>query len=81
VFAVDTSNRPQLAKEFTTSIGATFPIVLDDEKISGSLFGVQYTPTTLMIDRSGRILFSSIGFAPGKEKALAAQIEYLLQRS
>ncbi len=34
-----------------------------------------------MIDRNGRIFFSSIGFEPGKEKAYAAQIEYLLKNS
>ena len=53
--------------------------MLDDQKLSRSLFGVQYTPTTLMIDRTGRIMFTSIGYAPGKEKAFAAQIEYLLK--
>ena len=81
ILSVETSNRPQLAKEFTSSVGATFPIVIDDADVSGNLFGVHATPTNLMIDREGRIIFRSLGYMPGKEKALAAQIEYLLQAS
>jgi hypothetical protein len=81
VLAVETTNRPQLAKEFTSSIGVTFPVVLDDKKMSAELYDVHATPTTLMIDRSGRIIFRSLGYSPGKEASLAAQIEYLLAHS
>jgi thioredoxin-related protein len=81
VLAIETSNRPQLAREFTTSIGVTFPVVEDDQDVSGKLFGVQATPTTLMIDRNGQIIFHSVGYAPGKEKTLAAEIDYMLQSS
>jgi thioredoxin-related protein len=55
--------------------------VLDDKDVSSNLFGVRYTPTTLMLDRTGQIIFSSIGYAPGNEKTLAAEIEYLLKSS
>jgi hypothetical protein len=81
VFSVETSNRPQLAKEFTDKVGATFPIVEDDAKISENLFGVKATPTNLIIDKKGRIYFTSLGYSPGHEKALAAMVEYLLNRS
>jgi peroxiredoxin len=80
VFSVETTNRPQLAKEFTDKVGATFPIVLDDAKVSDK-FGVTGTPTNLLIDRKGRIYFTSIGYSPGHEKALAAMVEYLLKQS
>jgi hypothetical protein len=55
--------------------------VLDDADVSEKLFGVTATPTNLLIDRGGKIFFTNIGFAPGGEKNLAAQVEYLLQRS
>lgn len=76
---METSNRPQLAREFTTSIGITFPIVIDDQEVSGRLFDVQATPTTLMIDRDGQIIFRSLGFSPGKEKSIEAEIQYMLR--
>lgn len=70
-----------MAKEFTDKVGATFPIVLDDAKVSRELFGVTGTPTNLLIDKKGRIYFTSIGYSPGHEKALAAMVEYLLKQS
>jgi peroxiredoxin len=81
VLAIETTNRPQLAKEFTTSVGATFPIVLDDSDTSDKLFGVTATPTNLLIDRRGRIFFKTIGYGPGMENGLVAQVEYLLNRT
>jgi hypothetical protein len=70
-----------MAKEFTDKVGATFPIVLDDAGVSKKLFGVTSVPTNLFIDRKGRIFFTSIGYSPGHEKALAAMVEYLLKQS
>ena len=78
---METSNRPQLAREFTSSIGTTFPIVLDDQQMSGSLYGVRATPTTLVIDRTGQIVFHTVGYSPGEENTLAAEVEYLLKES
>ncbi len=54
---------------------------MDDQHVSGKLFGVKATPTTLVIDRDGRIIFHSLGYEPGHEKALAAEVEYLLKES
>lgn len=79
--AIETSNRPQLAREFTNSIGVTFPVVIDDQDASGNVFGVQATPTNLMIDPAGRVIFKNVGYAPGKEESLEAQIVYLLQKN
>ena len=76
---METTNRPQLAKEFTASIGATFPIVEDAQKDVCKLYDVRATPTTLLIDRSGRIIFHSLGYSQGEEKTLAAEVEYLLK--
>jgi hypothetical protein len=81
VFSIETSNRAQLAKEFTDKVGATFPIVVDDADVSQKLFGVSATPTNLFIDRKGRTYFTSLGYSPGYEKALAAMVEYLLKLS
>ena len=77
---METTNRPALAKEFTTSARANFPIAVDDASVSSTLFGVHATPTTLLIDRGGRIFFTNVGYGPGGEIALAAQVDYLLRR-
>lgn len=60
-------------------MGATFPIVLDDQKISRGVYKIQGTPTNLVIDRQGRIVFRHLGFGPGSEKILKAEIEMLMK--
>ena len=60
-------------------MGATFPIVLDDQKISREVFKIQGTPTNLVIDRQGRIIFRHLGFGPGSEEILKAEIEMLMK--
>lgn len=78
IVGVETTNRPALAKEFTSSIGVTFPILLDDQGVTGKLFDVHATPTTLFIDRKGTVLFKHVGYSPGDEKHVAATIEHML---
>jgi len=61
-------------------VGVTFPVVEDQTNIAGSLYQVAGTPTSFLIDREGRIIFRGVGYAPGSENELRAQIEYLLTR-
>ncbi len=80
MLSVEVSNRPQLAREFVAHVGATFPILNDDQDLASKVYGVTGTPTNIMIDAKGRIFFRSMGFAPGYEKKHAAAVEYLLDR-
>lgn len=41
-------------------------------------YGVTGAPETFLLDRSGKILFRHIGFSPGEERVLEAQIRVLL---
>ena len=59
----------------------TFPVALDDQGISRSLYEIQGTPTNLVIDREGRVIFRHLGFSPGKEKVLEAEVEILMKGS
>lgn len=59
-------------------VGAAFPIALDDSKLSKDLFKIQGTPTNFVIDRDGRIVFRHLGFVPGNEKVLDAEIMTLI---
>ena len=77
---MEVSNRPELAQEFVKRVGATFPIVNDDQDVAKKLFAVTGTPTNLMLDEAGRVFFRSMGYGPGHEAMYAAEIEYLLAR-
>lgn len=77
---MEVSNRPALAREFVAGVGATFPIVNDDQNVAKVTYNVTGTPTNLMIDRDGRVFFRSLGYGPGYEARYSAEIEYLLTR-
>jgi len=79
IISIDNRNRPDLDRDFVRQVGATFPIALDDKKVSQEVFKIKGTPTSLMIDRDGNIIFRHLGFSPGQEKALEAEIELLLK--
>jgi len=80
LLAVETSNRPELARAFAEEVGATWPVLIDEARMSGEKFGIRAVPTNLFIDREGRIVFSAIGFREGDEANYEAMIRALLDR-
>ena len=79
IVAVEISKRPELAKEFLGQIGVTFPVVEDTGDVA-RLYGIRGTPTTFVLGRDGKIWFRTVGYSPGQETKLKAEIEYLLDR-
>ena len=77
---MEVSKRKELAQEFLRQTGVTFPVAEDREDVA-TRYGVEGTPTNVLIDRKGRILFRKMGFRPGSEAELGAQVEYLLARA
>ncbi len=48
-------------KSFVTARGYTFPTLLDSEQTVHQLYGVRWAPTTVVIDRKGKIAAQYIG--------------------
>lgn len=60
-------------------LGLTMPVVLDTEQRAVRLYNrARSAPFTVVIDRGGRIVSSSAGYAPGDEEALTTQVRALL---
>lgn len=64
--------------EFTRELGLSFPIAHDPDKEIESLFGIIGLPTTLIIDRSGRIAVKVLGGAAWDDAEHLAQLRALL---
>jgi len=64
ILAVNLQEDPKTVKDFVTKNGYTFPILLDSEGRTGSVYGVRGIPTTYVIDKEGFVLGGSVG---GKE--------------
>lgn len=50
-----------LVSDFVDRLGVTFPIVLDPSGDTERLFDTEYLPTTILIDRQGRIRAREVG--------------------
>ena len=74
-------DQPQTAarvRSFAKSKAFPFSVLLDPEQQAYRLYNVAVLPTTILIDRSGRIIFRKEGFEPGDEKELEKRIAELL---
>lgn len=65
------------AGPFVDSVGAEYPMVLGTGEVARR-FGVETLPTTLLIDRSGRIAATHTGLV--SRSAVESEIRYLLGR-
>ena len=61
--SIEVSGDDEGARKFLKEKGITFPSLKGVDADPGKLFGVESTPTNLVIDPSGRILFRKIGFS------------------
>lgn len=61
VVAVDQLEAQETVQRFADSLGLTFPIALDPDGSAGKTYGLQYTPTTYVIDRDGIVRYKAVG--------------------
>ncbi len=54
----------------------TYPLVVDKRREVASRYGVSVLPTTVIIGRSGKVLYYHVGYSPGDEKEIE---EYVLK--
>jgi cytochrome c biogenesis protein CcmG, thiol:disulfide interchange protein DsbE len=81
VVVVDGKRQTELATEFIEKHGLTYTTLEngeDDAEVVNAVFGVSGYPTSFLIDRDGRVMYSHLGFEAGDEEHLAAEIESLL---
>ncbi len=81
VVVVDGKRQTELATKFIDKHGLTYPALENgegDAEVVQNLFGINSFPTSFLIDREGRVMYSHLGFEPGDEDKIAEEIESLL---
>lgn len=68
-----------LVSEFVDRLGITFPVVLDPTGNTERLFGTEYLPTTILIDREGRIRAREVGGRFWDQEPFIDMVESLLE--
>lgn len=65
-------------KRFTKRLKVNYPIVMGDEEITEKYWGVQYLPTTFVIDTEGKVVSRHVGFT--ETKTFEGEIKPLLSK-
>ena len=63
----------------STKLGLHFPVLLDTEKKVSRLYDLSTMPSTVLIDRDGRVRYIHRGYKDGVEQAYEDQIRELLR--
>ena len=81
IVAVEGFRIEEKAKQVIEENGLTYRFVQDDEDedaVVRKVYKVNGYPTTFVIDRNGRVIYSHLGFSPGDEEKLEKEILSLL---
>jgi peroxiredoxin len=65
--------------EFAGSMGVSYPILFDTGSSIGRDYLLQKIPMTILVDRSGVVRYSNVGFKRGDESAYLDHIRELLR--
>ncbi len=71
----DTSKAAEVAKK----LGLTFPVLLDTDKKVSKLYDLSTMPSTVIIDRDGKVRYVHRGYLAGYEDNYEKQIRELLK--
>lgn len=78
VLAINVDEDPALAEAFAAQYQLPFPLLRDEQREISSLYRVPGFPTHYIVDRSGDIRFSGLGFNLADVGAVSQEIETLL---
>ena len=61
-------------------LGVTFPVLFDTEKRVSRLYDVNAMPSTVLIDRDGKVRYIHLGYRAGYEARYESQVRELLKQ-
>jgi len=80
LLGVNVDDRPDAALSMRKKLGITFPVLFDSEKRVSRLYDVNAMPSTVLIDRDGKVRYIHRGYRPGYETRYEEQIKELLKQ-
>jgi peroxiredoxin len=79
VLGVSVDEDLRRAKEFAAAMSVSYPILFDTGTEIGKDYFLQKMPVTILVDRSGIVRYSAVGFRRGDERVYLDQIRQLLR--
>src|SRR5450432_1199331 len=79
VLGVSVDEDLRRAKEFAAAMSVSYPILFDTGTEIGKDYFLQKMPMTILVDRSGIVRYSAVGFRRGDERVYLDHIRQLLR--
>ena len=79
LLGVNIDDNPATALSTAQKLNVSFPILLDTDKKVSKLYDLSTMPSTVVIDRDGKVRFLTRGFRDGTERDYEQQIRGLLK--
>lgn len=79
VLAVNIDEDPHKAASLARQLGMRFPVLLDTDKKVSRLYDLSTMPSTVLVDRDGRVRYVHRGYRDGYEDTYDQQIRELLR--
>jgi len=79
VLAVNIDDDSRNATTMASKLGLKFPVLFDAEKSVSKLYDLKAMPSTVLIDRDGRVRYLHRGYLSGYETTYDRQIRELLK--
>jgi peroxiredoxin len=79
LLGVNVDDDSSKAVEVANKLGVTFPVLLDADKTVSKLYDLSTMPSTVLIDRDGKVRYVHRGYLAGYEDSYEKQIRELLK--
>jgi peroxiredoxin len=79
LLGVNVDDDTRHAADVATKLGLKFPVLLDTDKAISHLYELNTMPSSVLIDRDGRVRYLHRGYLPGDEEVYDKQIRDLLK--
>ncbi|MCJ8319399.1 MAG: TlpA family protein disulfide reductase [Colwellia sp.] len=79
VWGVNVEQENQAGRDFLDDLNLSFPIFFDETNAISANYNVEAMPTTVLIDRDGKVRYVFRGFKKGYEKKYAKAIKQLIR--
>src|SRR5258708_26919176 len=79
VLGVSVDEDLRRARDFAAAMSVSYPILFDTGTEIGKDYFLQKMPMTILVDRSGMMRYSAVGFRRGDERVYLDQIRQLLR--
>ncbi|MDO6773959.1 TlpA disulfide reductase family protein [Shewanella sp. 3_MG-2023] len=79
VWGVNVEQENQAGKDFLADLNLSFDIFFDETNSLSETYDVKAMPTTVIVDRDGKVRYVFLGYQEGYEKKYAAAIKKLIR--